>query len=65
MNLRKLKKQVQEKHGWWDTVKHKSYRGVPSGWDMEYWLDTKTTNKKFVHAPFYFSSAHHAWREAP
>lgn len=65
MKLCKLKKFVQEKHGWWDTKKVKSYREVPSGFDQDYWTTTKTPDRKFVFRPFYYSTMHHAWRKAP
>lgn len=65
MKLRKLKKFVQEKHGWWDTVKHKSCRDFPSGFNVEYWISTKTPDKKYVFRPSYVSTGGRvAWRDA-
>lgn len=70
MNLRKLKKHNQEKHGWWDTVKGKSRYDYPDYLNVEYYMDCTMYNKapkKFVYPPFYFSSGNtrSTWRPAP
>lgn len=60
MNLRKLKKHNQEKHGWWDTKKLKSYRDYPNWLDSEYYIHIAIHNKpakKYVYKPMYVGSS--------
>lgn len=66
MNLRKLKKSVQEKHGWWDTMKLKSRRDYADHWNTEYWATLKSEPKKYVFPPMYVSTGGKScWRNPP
>lgn len=68
MKLRKLKKHMQEMHGWWDTKKYKSRYDYPDYLDADYYTHCELFNKKlekFVHPPFYISSGYKVWRKAP
>lgn len=70
MNLRKLKKQVQEKHGWWDTTKIKSIYDYPGYMNAEYYMHCDIHNKaprKYVHPKGTISMGRSTtiWRDAP